>query len=527
MLQDRFASNLTAASSSAFALLLAGCATVPSTFPMKPPKLGREAAEPAPSALLAQPGDPVPGLPLPATRASGAWGQSQFARTFLASDLPTTPQDTGPVAVQEDASPLPKWLSFGGSVRTRYSRLWNQFRPGLDKNDQALSIRTLLFADAKLGGGFSLYGELQDARAYLTDERGGVSTIEVNTLTALQAYLGYEQSVEDDIRDLRLGLQTMDLGGRRLVARNRFRNTIQNYLGASARIGHGDSELFAFYTLPGLIEPSDVQGLVDNEYEPDEYDLDLQFWGAFYTLEGLPNNFMLEAYVFGLHESDDEERPTPNRQLYTPGFRVLRSPNAGTWDFEFEAIGQFGTRRANSSATEDLDVRAFFNHTAVGYTWNSDWSPRLSLELDYGSGESDPSDGDWTRFDSLFGPRRTEYGPTGIYGLLRRENLISFGPRLGAKFSERLDGYVSWRVNYLAEDTDRFGQGGIQDPTGDSGDFAGHQIEVRGRYWLIPKKLRFELGAAAFLEGEFLRDAPNADPFGDPLFIYSDLTYSF
>ncbi|MGB8328895.1 MAG: alginate export family protein [Polyangiales bacterium] len=153
---------------------------------------------------------------------------------------------------------LPKWFSLTGSIRGRYEALTNNFRPGRNKNDQALQMRTLVEAGFQVGAA-SFVGELQDSRAYLTDVNGNVSTIVVNAVELLQGYLNVhldDAITKGSMLDLRLGWQTMDLGGRRLIARNRFRNTIQNYTGLTADWKGADkSELFAFFVLPIRVLP--------------------------------------------------------------------------------------------------------------------------------------------------------------------------------------------------------------------------------------------------------------------------------
>jgi hypothetical protein len=179
-------------------------------------------------------------------------------------------EDDGPFRIH-DALHAPDWLILNGSQRTRYSGLANQFRPGLDDSDQALALRTLFTLGATFGP-VSIVGELQDSRAYLTDENSGISTIVVNALEPLQAYVNLHL---DDVfidgagLDLRAGRQTMDLGGRRLIARNRFRNTIQNYTGITSHWLTSGTELFAFGVLPVRVDlpNSDREGLLDNRIE--------------------------------------------------------------------------------------------------------------------------------------------------------------------------------------------------------------------------------------------------------------------
>ncbi len=432
-----------------------------------------------------------------------------------------------------DALHAPDWLLLHGSHRTRYEALANQFRQDLDDSDQALALRTRLTLGATFGP-VSIVGEVQDSRAYLTDENSGVSTIVVNALEPLQAYVNLHL---DDVfvggagLDLRAGRQTMDLGGRRLIAENRFRNTIQNYTGITSHwLTSGGTELFVFGVLPVRIEPenNDRAGLLDNRIEIDRENFDLAFWGAFLE-QALGLGVALEVYFFGLNERDGEDFATRDRQLYTPGLRAARDPSRGQWDVDVESVMQFGSRRASTDPSDTLDheVLAHFHHASAGYTCDVSWLPRVSAELDYASGDDASTTGRYERFDSLFGPRRAEFGPTDIYGPLGRENILSAGLRVGAKPHPLLDGYVSWRANWLADARDVFARTGVRDESGQSGQFAGNQLELRSRLWLIPDSLRWELGGAAFIQGAFMRDAPNATGNGDPLFLYTDLELSF
>jgi hypothetical protein len=440
--------------------------------------------------------------------------------------------DTPATIRLHDKVGAPPWLLLSGSQRTRYEGLRNQFRPLLAKHDQALALRTLFTLGLNLGP-VSIVGELQDSRAYLTDADSGVSTIVINALEPLQAYVNLQLEntfTTGDVFKLRGGLQTMDLGSRRLVARNRFRNTIQNYAGLTADWQAASGmRLFTFAVLPVRVEPSNLEraDLLDNRILLDRAGFDLTFWGAFIN-RPLPLDWQLETYFFGLNENDSGKTVSRNRQLFTPGLRVFRAARPGHWDADIEGVLQFGSRRPvlNPNAG-DADVRAHFFHAAVGYTFASRWSPRVSAELDYASGDDPATPGRYERFDTLFGPRRTDFGPTDIYGPLGRENIISAGVRAGLRPGPRVDGYLSWRANWLANTGDFFARTGLRDPNSQSGQFAGHQVELRSRLWLVPDSLRWELGSAVFLQGAFMRNAPNATGNGNPVFFYTGLELFF
>jgi hypothetical protein len=194
-----------------------------------------------------------------------------------------------------------------------------------------------------------------------------------------------------------------------------------------------------------------------------------------------------------------------------------------------EFTWQHGTRRASASATDTrtLDVSASFMHLAMGYSFEAVWQPRLSLEYDFGSGDDNRLDLNYGRFDSLFGPRRADFGPTGIYGPLGRENIHSWGFRLGFNPSALTDAFISWRSNRLDTSLDIFARTGVQDLLGVSGKDAGNQWEFRVRHWLVEDKVRLEAGGAWYNQGDFLETAPNANGNGDPVFVYTDINWLF
>ncbi|GAK33010.1 hypothetical protein JCM17846_11690 [Iodidimonas nitroreducens] len=451
--------------------------------------------------------------------------------SFAFGALPAQAEDGKPFRIDEILD-TPDWLTLSGEHRVRYATLHNQFRANLDENDEALSFRTLLKAEAKFGN-ISFVGEMQDSRAALTDENSAISRSDVNTVELLQGYMNLR--LDDAVTpgstlDVTIGRQTFDLGSRRLVARNRHRNAIQSYTGIrSLWKGADKSELTTFFLLPITTRPSDSDSVRRNASQFDEEDFDLRFWGAFYKRPDVFLGASAEFYIFGLNEDDDEERQTRNREIFTPGFRLIKADKPGQWDFDIENTLQFGTRRASTAVTdtEDLDVFAHFHHFEIGYTWKAPWSPRLDFEFDFASGESSTTDGDANRFDTLFGPRRSDFGPTGIFGILGRENLISPGLRISAKPNARTTGFISYRANWLDENNDTFARSGVRDASGQSGSFGGHQIEGRVRYWLLKDSVRLETGAAYFIEGNFLRNAPAASGNGDPLFFYTDITLRF
>ena len=135
---------------------------------------------------------------------------------------------------------------------------------------------------------------------------------------------------------------------------------------------------------------------------------------------------------------------------------------------EGKSVG-FGTISSSLAATApsldvSLDVSAWFAHLEADYNFHHPWSPRLALELDYASGDS--RDGKFGRFDTLFGMRRSELVPAGLYNAVGRANLISPVLRLEAAPSKRIDGFIAYRPLWLASRSDSFSTTGVRDPAG-------------------------------------------------------------
>ena len=392
----------------------------------------------------------------------------------------------------ESARETPDRLSISGSFRLRYESMDNTYRLVGPAQDELLVSRLLVHAKVdgeRLYGGF----ELQDSRAWLDQDLTPVGTDDVNALEPLQAYIGYRK----ENLDIQVGRITMDVGSRRLVSRNRMRNTINAFTGVRAR-----------WSKPGGIA-----------------------WDAFLTMPvaRLPNSsrFDTEAYLIGIREEDRPGLPTRNRDFVTAGVRAHHSGDA--WAYEFEAALQHGTSRASTLPTDstDLDHRAWFTHAEVSRQLPGSWDPRVILRFDYASGDDDPDDGEFNRFDTLYGDRRWEFGPTGIYGALTRSNILSPGIALRSKPSPSTDFRIDYRPAWLASKRDAMPTAGLRDRDGLSGSFIGHQVDLRWRWWPGLPDVTVDLSAAYLWKGEFLKNAPGAPPPSDTAYAYISTTIAF
>jgi hypothetical protein len=214
--------------------------------------------------------------------------------------------------------------------------------------------------------------------------------------------------------------------------------------------------------------------------------------------------------------------------LSTLGFRIYRQPQLSHFDYQIESAVQFGENRASLlQNAADLDHLAHFQHIEFGYSFDYPWQPRVIVQYDYASGDDNPDDGDHERFTTLYGARRFDFGPTGIYGPFARANLNSPGLRLQLKPAAGVSGFMAYRGYWLASDRDAWVGGLLRDRSGESGSFIGHQVEVRLRWNPRPNNVRLEAGIAHLFAGEFMEEVPNTNGQGDVTYFYSQITLSF
>jgi hypothetical protein len=423
----------------------------------------------------------------------------------------------------------PADFTLSGSLRVRHELLDGQPRVGFRDEDEQLAIRSTLFAEYRRDA-LRIGGELYDSRVYLDQAGSAVDTTTVNTAELVQAYLGAdfkEPLGKGSSASLRFGRLMLNLGSRRLVAADDYRNTTNSYTGLRADLKTGSGTAATLiYVLPQVRLPDDLPSVRRNKGHRDRESFDLRLWGGLVARPRTIAGATAELSYFRLQERDAPGRPTRDRDLHTLGARIVRDPKPGKLDFEAEGIRQFGHVSAGTAASAaTLDVSAWFVHLDAGYTFPGPEKLRLSVEYDRASG--DGPDARYRRFDTLFGMRRADLAPAGIYNAVGRANIATPGIRAEVAPGKRFDAFAVYRAMWLANRTDAFSTTGVRDATGRSGSFAGHQIEARVRYWLMPGFLRAEVNGLWLAKGRFLETAPNAPLTGDTHYLATALTATF
>jgi hypothetical protein len=418
-------------------------------------------------------------------------------------------------------------VTISGVHRVRYESLDPQFRSVLGDDDQALALRTELVLDVEWPR-WRLAGELMDSRAELNDADSVLDTGIVNTLEPLQlhasrAWTNLAGSGTDAA--LRIGRMTVDVGTRRLISRNAFRNTRNSYAGLDWTWRPGaDRSLRFFYLVPMLALPRSREALLDSEQQVDETADHTHLHGLYFEWPLGDRGDRVSAYWVGL----DAAELVDQRDIDTFGARFHRAEAPGRLHYDVELMLQTGRSSALAGNTllRNLDHDANFYHVEIGYSFAAPMSPVVALLYDSASGDEDPFDASNERFDTLYGSRGFDYGPTGIYGPFIRSNIETPGVMLTLRLADQWQAAFRYRDVALASPTDFWVTTGLRDSAGQSGDSLGRHLDASVSWQSRSGRLALELGAAHFSKGEFVRrTAPQRSQTS--IYYYVQTTVSF
>ncbi|MBI4605660.1 MAG: alginate export family protein, partial [Planctomycetes bacterium] len=352
---------------------------------------------------------------------------------------PAPASQTPPAGVGAEVS---KYLKLDGQLRFRYE-LFDPFAyttAGVDQADDAVLMRTRLGALFTPHRKVSARIQLQDSRiwgeegssATLASNPSGSVTTSIDNVDIHQAYVDlnhiFESYAGEDVVSLRVGRQELSYGDQRIVSPLDWTNIGRAWDGGKLSVAPPDA--------PGKLKV-DVFGTVIRDTVSSETgggptatavsDLDAKqgFHGIYAAFQdvhiydrwawtdssgkALPvlGPHQLDLFAFYRDLSDGsftaEDGNRGNVDEVTLGARVagkvLQDSRGQGFDYSGEAAWQ-GGRFAGD------DIRAYGYVVTGGYTAALSsldaTKVRLGAEYDYGSGDSDPTDGDHETFDPLF-----------------------------------------------------------------------------------------------------------------------------
>ena len=459
------------------------------------------------------------------------------------------------------------WLDLGLEQRFRYEYRENDFRRGARRQertrqiddargsitlDEPILLRTRAYIGIKnILDPFRFALEIQDSRT----NRGGYihefETRDTNDLHILQGYLelnfketffGKDPLGNDRPIWIRAGRHAWEAGDRRLIARNEWRNTTNNFYGLRANIGDkkNDWQLELHAVNP-------VQRVADGE---DKTDKSQEFYGAILNYRGWSDIVTFEPSYFLLKQDGNKvtlnaatglQQSTANRvdrEIHTALFRAYGVIPSTQFDFDGAYNKQWGKVQRevtfNQADYIEVDHDAHAYNIEIGYNVKHPWKPRVSTFYGMATGDRGQSN-DTTpmeRFERLFGFAR----PWSNDDYIQMENIrtnkvrLEFDPKISFLDNVKVDTGFSWYR--LDSATDRWNAGGdVRDASGQSGRDLGKEYDLRVRF-PINQYASLNLGYAYFWGGNFVTspatfrapglETPNRSSESE--FFYAELT---
>ncbi|PTR15707.1 alginate export protein [Nitrosospira sp. Nsp2] len=396
------------------------------------------------------------------------------------------------------------WLDVGLDHRTRYEFRSNDIRRTDLVLDQPFLLRSRAYLGIKeildpLRGAV----EFQDSRRYNGtfphDDR------DFNDHELIQAYgelyfkgaLGADDRKQQRPLRFRAGRMAYEALDRRFIGRNEWRNTTNTFEGFRLNLGQEvndwEVDLWAYQPVKRLL--SDFDQRIENHW----------FYGSIGHWRKWSDVITLQPYYMSLMQDGSKAPGQIDREIHSPGLRGYGKIGNTNLDYDFNLTYQFGR-----NGTEQHDAHGYTLET--GYTFKHDWKPRLSAFYGYATGDRNPNDNVNNRFERFFGFAR----PWSADDYIVFENIKA--PKIKLEFQPvkdlRIDGGYGWY--WLASSTDRFNNlldgntsarrnpGFNRDVTGRSGDFIGHNFDIRARYKLT-ERIDTTIGYSHFVSGNFTR----------------------
>lgn len=469
-----------------------------------------DAPPPEPPAATTQP-TTVPAEPIaPAPAAAPKFPAHFRSKANGARPEPDPPEYVRPMSEHGrnygiDAFNELDWLDFGLEHRTRFELRDDDYRqPELVRDEQFLMRTRAYLGVREIIDPFRFAIEFQDSRQFASQFPESNRDVDENDILQAFGELYFKDALgPGHPLSLRVGRMTLESVDRKIVARNRWRNTTNAFDGFRIQLGQPSADWqFDFFA---------VMPVERRLRQPDRSDEEQWLYGLVGSWRRWSEIVTLEPYYFIL-DQDSKDPDTLDLEIHTMGLHAFGPIGKTRFDYDLDVAFQFGDNGPGSQC-------AFAGYGELGYTFDHKWKPRLSFATTYATGDRDPDDADNERFNRIFGANH--YRST--LDLFTWQNVISPKLRIELTPHEKLRLDASYGVYWLASDTDAWVVPNRRDPTGKSGDFVGHEFDVRARYQLN-RNAELETGYAYFIPGDFVQ---NTGPADDSDFFYVQLTLKF
>lgn len=375
-----------------------------------------------------------------------------------------------------------KNLEFGGQIRLRgeATNIQSYTTPGLRRGDDFMLMRIRLNGSVEPVKGVKGFLQLQDSRTFGTNAGVAGNTANVDLH---QGYIEVSDLWEKPL-SLTVGRMELKYGDQRLISPLDWSNVGRAWDGIKVRVADGNwsADLFATTIVDNADAKRDqvFSGLYTSCKAIDRHEVDLYL--------------LARDFNDGLQTS--EHGPTGNLAERTVGTRF--KGKTGRFDYSGEAAWQFG-RQARQR------IRAWGSALTAGYTFDHAWNPRLGVEYDFASGDSDPADNEVQTFNPLY-PFGHAY--QGFQDIFAWRNGHDIKGTISASPVEGLKAIVDFHHFQLHHSRDSwYGAGGAiaRDATGTSSKDIGHEIDIHFKT-KFRGAVNLWFGYSHFWAGRFVRN---------------------
>lgn len=177
------------------------------------------------------------------------------------------------------------------------------------------------------------------------------------------------------------------------------------------------------------------------------------------------------------------------------------------WDYELEADVQFGKAAG-------LNHRAFAGHAGAGYNFKSSWKPRLGVQYNYASGDSNPNDGKSTTFQNMFPGNHAIYGFMDTTGWMNMMNpQVNFSIQPTEKLKVTFDWMTFWNATngdawYGANTSTRVRP--VTAAAQSASKYRGMELDLNA-YYKLNKHVSLQTGYSMYIAGSYLAKTGASD----------------
>jgi len=385
-----------------------------------------------------------------------------------------------PSALLAAESAWPHRVKVGGEYRMRLeSEINYDFDSAAPNSDTYLLSRLRVYLDINPNSHLQLFGMFQDAE---TIQQGNATFKTPDDRKLYQAFFALKSEGNGLKTRVKGGRQELKYGEERLIGASDWSNRGRSFDGLVLGFETDDFWLDLFGS---RIHPQGKE---------------LQFAGAYAQWKRFPQG-VLEPYVLYLH-GDQSGFQDGNLSLMTLGARV-KGKFKKHFDYGFEGAYQAGKSGGHR-------VSAFAIHSKLGIQFPATFKPRVELEYNFGSGDSNPGEGTVTTFNNLFPTNHNKYGYMDLFSWKNVHDIkVGVSAEPLAFFQPSLD----YHLFFLPEPANGvFAANGAQlrpgNPT--ASHFAGQEIDLLLKF--KPSKYFDALvGYSVFFPGTFFSQTGSSD----------------